>query len=34
MVALGYVDKSANQLPGRNYVGRKPLAEIVSYEKM
>ena len=34
MVALGYVDKSANQLPGRNYVGRKPLDEIVSYEKM
>ncbi len=34
MVALGYVDKDANQLPGRNYVGRKPLDEIVSYEKM
>ncbi len=34
MVALGYVDKDANQLPGRNYVGRKPLEEIVSYEKM
>ena len=34
MVALGYVDKNANQLPGRNYVGRKPLDEIVSYEKM
>ena len=34
MVALGYVDRDANQLPGRNYVGRKPLDEIVSYEKM
>jgi nitroreductase len=34
MVALGYIDKDANQLPGRNYVGRKPLSEIVSYEKM
>ena len=34
MVAVGYVDKDANQLPGRNYVGRKPLDEIVSYEKM
>jgi nitroreductase len=34
MVALGYVDTSANQLPGRNYVGRKPLDEIVSYEKL
>lgn len=34
MVALGYVDKDANQLPGRNYVGRKPLDEIVSYETM
>ncbi len=34
MVAVGYVDKAANQLPGRNYVGRKPLDEIVSYEKM
>lgn len=34
LVALGYVDKDANQLPGRNYVGRKPLDEIVSYEKM
>lgn len=34
MVALGYVDKDANQLPGRNYVGRKPLDEIVSYERM
>lgn len=34
MVALGYVDKDANQLPGRNYVGRKPLSEIVSYESM
>jgi hypothetical protein len=34
MVALGYIDKDANQLPGRNYVGRKPLSEIVSYETM
>lgn len=34
LVALGYVDNDANQLPGRNYVGRKPLDEIVSYEKM
>jgi nitroreductase len=34
MVAVGYVDKDANQLPGRNYVGRKPLDEIVSYERM
>lgn len=34
MVAVGYIDKGANQLPGRNYVGRKPLDEIVSYEKM
>lgn len=34
MVAVGYVDKDANQLPGRNYVGRKPLDEIVSYGKM
>jgi nitroreductase len=34
MVALGYADKDANQLPGRNYVGRKPLDEIVSYEMM
>lgn len=34
MVAVGHVDKSANQLPGRNYVGRKPLDEIVSYETM
>lgn len=34
MVALGYVDPQANQLPGRNYVGRKPLEEIVSYERM
>jgi nitroreductase len=34
LVAIGYVDKNANQLPGRNYVGRKPLEEIVSYEKM
>jgi nitroreductase len=34
MVALGYIDKDANQLPGRNYVGRKPLEEIVSYETM
>jgi hypothetical protein len=34
MVAPGYIDKDANQLPGRNYVGRKPLSEIVSYEKM
>ena len=34
MVAVGYVDKDANQLPGRNYEGSKPLDEIVSYEKM
>jgi nitroreductase len=34
MVAIGYIDKAANQLPGRNYVGRKPLEEIVSYERM
>ena len=34
LVALGYVDKAANQLPGRNYVGRKPLDEIVSWERM
>jgi nitroreductase len=34
MVAVGYVDNDANQLPGRNYVGRKPLDEIVSYETM
>ncbi len=34
LVALGYIDKDANQLPGRNYVGRKPLDEIVSYETM
>ncbi len=34
LVALGYVDNDANQLPGRNYAGRKPLDEIVSYEKM
>jgi len=34
MVAIGYMDKAANQLPGRNYVGRKPLEEIVSYERM
>ena len=34
MVAIGYMDKNANQLPGRNYVGRKPLDEIVSYERM
>jgi nitroreductase len=34
MVAIGYVDNDANQLPGRNYVGRKPLTEIVSYEQM
>lgn len=34
LVAIGYVDKDANQLPGRNYVGRKPLDEIVSYETM
>lgn len=34
MVAIGYVDRDANQLPGRNYVGRKPLDEIVSYERM
>ncbi|HET9662083.1 MAG TPA: nitroreductase family protein [Thermomicrobiales bacterium] len=34
MVALGYVDAGANQMPGRNYVGRKPLDEIVSYDKM
>lgn len=34
VVAIGHIDKSANQLPGRNYVGRKPLAELVSYERM
>ena len=34
MVAVGHIDKDANQLPGRNYVGRKPLEEIVSYEHM
>lgn len=34
MVAVGHIDKDANQLPGRNYVGRKPLSEIVSYETM
>lgn len=34
MVAIGYVDRDANQLPGRNYVGRKPLEDIVSYERM
>lgn len=34
LVALGSVDNDANQLPGRNYAGRKPLDEIVSYEKM
>ncbi|MDZ4730140.1 MAG: nitroreductase family protein [Xanthomonadales bacterium] len=34
LVAVGYVDADANQLPGRNYVGRKPLDEIVSYETM
>ena len=34
MVAIGHVDKDANQQPGRNYVGRKPLDEIVSYETM
>ncbi|MCC6673753.1 MAG: nitroreductase family protein [Thermomicrobiales bacterium] len=34
VVAIGYVDKQADQMPGRNYVGRKPLSEIVSYEKM
>lgn len=34
LVAVGYVDKDANQLPGRNYVGRKPLDQLVSYERM
>ena len=34
LVAIGPVDRDANQLPGRNYVGRKPLDEIVSYERM
>lgn len=34
VIGIGYPDKNANQLPGRNYVGRKPLAELVSYEKM
>lgn len=34
VVALGYIDTNANQKPGRNYLGRKPLSEIVSYEKM
>lgn len=34
LVAIGYIDPAANQLPGRDYVGRKPIDEIVSYEKM
>ena len=34
LVAIGHVDSTADQMPGRNYVGRKPLDEIVSYEKM
>ncbi len=34
MVGLGYPDKQANQTPGRNYDGRKPLDELVSYETM
>ncbi len=34
MVAVGFVNKDGDQTPGRNYVGRKPLDEIVSYEKM
>lgn len=34
LVGIGYVDTNANQMPGRNYAGRKPLDEIVSYERM